>query len=132
MDQIKAEMHDATQSAEAMRADIESLSKRFQRIPTSYKCPLCRLPVMTGPFYSFHCGHAYHRSCLMHHMISNYLTVPMQQRVYTLDAQLKNMALTDDKDENNGRHALQEELDEAIASDCVTCGAIVIKTIDKP
>ena len=134
IEQIKAEMYDAARSAEAMRKEIENLDNRYVEISCDYKCPLCSLQVMTSNFFAFSCGHHFHSSCLANHVTDNYLTVPIQHRVRAIETEMRRLELVDREDKLSGQDydKLEKELHNLIATDCVVCGVIVVKTIDRP
>lgn len=65
IESLRAEMDDATQSAESIKKDIENLRSRFVTIDKEDKCWKCGLGLVTKGFYVFPCQHAFHADCLI-------------------------------------------------------------------
>lgn len=65
IEQLKAEMDEATASAESIKRDIENLSNRFVTIEAGDKCWKCGLGLVMRQFYVFPCQHAFHADCLI-------------------------------------------------------------------
>ncbi len=65
IDELKAEMDEATKNAEAIKQDIAALQKRFITVDATEKCAHCALALMTRQFYVFPCHHAFHADCLI-------------------------------------------------------------------
>ena len=63
--QLKAEMDDATQSADAIKRDIAELKNRFITIEPEETCSHCDGLLMQRQFYVFPCLHAFHADCLI-------------------------------------------------------------------
>ena len=57
---------------------------RFVQLSTTAKCHLCSVPLFTWNFYVFSCQHYFHAKCLLAHVMKEFLSAPMQQRVITL------------------------------------------------
>ncbi len=62
---LKAEMDEATKSAELIKADIKNLQNRFITLDALEKCSICNLPLLTRQFYVFPCQHTFHADCLI-------------------------------------------------------------------
>ncbi|KAJ3158697.1 hypothetical protein HDU86_002662 [Geranomyces michiganensis] len=69
IEELKAEMDEATNSAESIRLDIRDLRNRYTAIAVTESCYLCRLPLLTRQFYVFPCEHVFHADCLTGHII---------------------------------------------------------------
>lgn len=65
IERLKAEMDEATRSAEAIKSDLADLSQRFMVVDAAEKCSLCSMPLLTRQFYVFPCQHAFHADCLI-------------------------------------------------------------------
>ena len=65
IDELKAEMDEATKNAEAIKQDIAALHKRFITVDATEKCSHCALTLMTRQFYVFPCHHTFHADCLI-------------------------------------------------------------------
>ncbi|TPX64225.1 hypothetical protein SpCBS45565_g06048 [Spizellomyces sp. 'palustris'] len=69
IDELKAEMDEATKSAESIRLDIRELRNRYTTIPVAERCKSCRSPLLTRQFYVFPCEHVFHADCLSNQVI---------------------------------------------------------------
>ncbi|CAG8483434.1 620_t:CDS:10 [Paraglomus occultum] len=167
IEELKAEMEEATKSAESIRDDIRELRCRFAVVSTNEKCSLCDFPMLTRQFYIFPCQHGFHSDCLInkvkHHLnprqirrilelqekiaqeisnINHAVAKPLakpQTQAGGLDL-LKGLILPD-LTANSGDDVavvvpkvdqLKDELDDLVASECILCGDIMIKTIEEP
>lgn len=65
IDTLKAEMDEATKTAEAIKQDIAALKNRFITIDTNEQCCRCRTLLLTRQFYVFPCHHTFHADCLI-------------------------------------------------------------------
>ncbi|CAG8666814.1 6521_t:CDS:10, partial [Racocetra fulgida] len=151
IEDLKQEMEEATKSADSIRNDIRELRK---------KCSLCDSPLLTRQFYIFPCQHAFHSECLIQeHLntvqlrkilelqeqiakeISNFNRAPdntaRERNSFApggLD-RLKGLILPDVATHSGDDVAVvvsKDELDDLVASECVLCGDMMIKTIEKP
>merc|ERR1711972_857509 len=88
-------------------------------------------------FLSFSCKHKFHSSCLAE-TVMPHLSAPRQRRLAELQHQLANFTKgeggsLDSKTALPSRaEQAQGELDDLIASECVFCGDLMIRNIDKP
>lgn len=62
---LKAEMDEATRSAETIKQDIKNLQNRFVTLESTEKCSICGMALLTRQFYVFPCQHAFHADCLI-------------------------------------------------------------------
>ncbi|CAB4425152.1 unnamed protein product [Rhizophagus irregularis] len=146
IEELKSEMDEATKSAESIRLDIRELRCRFAVVTTGERCSICDLSLLTRPFYIFPCQHAFHAECMINR-VTNYLS--MGQLLHLSDLQQKIS-----KELNNVNHPpdpaaatyneddvavfvpkidqLKDELDDLVASECILCGDMMIKTIEQP
>ncbi len=65
IEDLKAEMDDASKSAQAIRSDIERLGSRFVTVDAMEKCGLCGEALLSRQFYVFPCRHSFHADCLI-------------------------------------------------------------------
>ncbi|KAH6916857.1 DigA protein [Coprinopsis sp. MPI-PUGE-AT-0042] len=84
---LKAEMDDATQTAEAIQKDIEALKYRFITIDAGEQCSTCSTLLLMRQFYVFPCHHAFHADCLIG-MAKEYLPPHALRRIIALQSQL--------------------------------------------
>ncbi|CEG66164.1 hypothetical protein RMATCC62417_02794 [Rhizopus microsporus] len=64
IDDIKAEMEEATKTGESIRLDIRELRSRFALVNPVERCYLCNSPLFNRAFYIFPCQHGFHADCL--------------------------------------------------------------------
>ncbi|DAZ97990.1 TPA: hypothetical protein N0F65_005148 [Lagenidium giganteum] len=173
IDQLKEEMHDYTQSAELIRADMQKLRKRCAIVSGNQRCELTGQNILGKEFYLFPCSHAFHASALRQEMMKhlnsfqrqtvkqliqklNELSTVMPsnagffQRPLTAALPFLNLSSSEketmtpgaDNDNKPGdaaaqstaqeREMVQQKLDEIIASECIFCGEVMIKSIHTP
>lgn len=65
IEDLKAEMEQATESARNIRTDIDRLSQRFVTVEPDDKCGICEQDVLQRQFFVFPCRHAFHADCLI-------------------------------------------------------------------
>jgi uncharacterized protein YxjI len=65
IDSLKAEMDEATKTAETIKQDITALKNRFITIDANELCSRCRSLLLTRQFYVFPCHHTFHADCLI-------------------------------------------------------------------
>lgn len=65
IEELKAEMDEATASAASIKRDIEGLANRFVTIEVADKCWKCGVGLTTRQFYVFPCQHMFHADCLI-------------------------------------------------------------------
>ncbi|WVQ94630.1 hypothetical protein IAU59_001710 [Kwoniella sp. CBS 9459] len=87
IDDLKAEMDEATASAESIRRDIEGLANRFVTIEPGDKCWKCGVNLTTRQFYVFPCQHVFHADCLIA-MAMEFLPAPSLRRILRLQDEL--------------------------------------------
>jgi len=140
------EMDEATQSAEAIRGDIRDLRNKYGIVAANSKCHLCNFPLLTRQFYLFPCQHYFHADCLTNEVMKH-LSPSQRQRVQDLNDKISKDPGKQPAYQPSSYSSMQSEpeavapseanqlrttLDELIASECVLCGDIMIKSIEKP
>ncbi|KAG0232703.1 hypothetical protein BGW42_007957 [Actinomortierella wolfii] len=65
IEELKAEMDEATNSAENIRIDVRELRSKFAVVASTEKCTTCDFPLLTRQFYIFPCQHTFHADCLI-------------------------------------------------------------------
>ena len=65
IDNLKAEMDEATKTAESIKQDIAALKNRFITIDSNELCSSCSTLLITRQFYVFPCHHTFHADCLI-------------------------------------------------------------------
>ncbi len=141
IEDLKTEMVSATNSAELIRKDIKDLRNKYGFVTGAQKCEVCRYPVLTRSFYLFPCQHVFHTSCLVDE-ISKHLDAVKLRRLQDLQRRVKELATIQDNANNNAPNGtlnglseddqVREEFDRMVASECILCGDVMIKSIVKP
>ncbi|KAG8844570.1 hypothetical protein FRB96_002999 [Tulasnella sp. 330] len=90
IESLKAEMDEATRSAESIKADIKNLQNRFVTLEATDKCAICANILLTRQFYVFPCQHCFHADCLIG-QVKEYLPAPSLRRLITLQNSLVRM-----------------------------------------
>jgi hypothetical protein len=65
IESLKLEMDEATQNAEAIKADVAALRNRFVTLDVGERCAKCKQGVFARQFYVFPCQHSFHADCLI-------------------------------------------------------------------
>eukprot|EP01112_Ceratiomyxa_fruticulosa_P020451 TRINITY_DN6960_c0_g1_i1.p1 TRINITY_DN6960_c0_g1~~TRINITY_DN6960_c0_g1_i1.p1 ORF type:complete len:978 (+),score=224.54 TRINITY_DN6960_c0_g1_i1:223-3156(+) len=146
IDELKAEMDEATHSAELIHQDIKELRNKYGYVGANQRCDICQYQVLTKQFYLFPCQHVFHADCLSSEILP-LLSGPARVRVRELQNKIANSVKEAPRQPSTGPSATEEismqnsttpqerlkkELDEYIASECPLCGDIMIRSIDKP
>ncbi|XP_029454450.1 vacuolar protein sorting-associated protein 18 homolog [Rhinatrema bivittatum] len=144
IEELKKEMEEATQSAKRIREDMQEMRNKYGLVEPQEKCAACDFPLLNRPFYLFLCGHMFHYDCLLQAVLPN---LPTYKQVKLEDLQ-KRLASTNQPPKS--RHRLKEEdsislgkgqqtreqikadIDDIVAAECVYCGELMIRSIDKP
>uniref|UniRef100_A0A8C7I2T9 Vacuolar protein sorting-associated protein 18 homolog n=1 Tax=Oncorhynchus kisutch TaxID=8019 RepID=A0A8C7I2T9_ONCKI len=150
IDELKQEMEEATESAKRIREDIQEMRNKYGVVENQEKCAACDFPLLNRPFYLFLCGHMFHYDCLFLE-VTPHLSTYKQTK---LDELQKKLAAATQTSKSRHRPATKEEggdtaslgkgsagvsreqiksdIDDIIACECVYCGELMIKSIDKP
>lgn len=132
IEELKSEMQEATESARTIRAGIHEMRNKYSIVPAQEKCSICSYPLLTRGFYVFPCHHAFHCDCLKNEILPN-LKEKQRAKVQDLFNQLYRTPRSDSATATPAsRESLKNELDDLIASECLYCGEIMIRTIDQP
>jgi len=135
---LKEDMAEASRSAGVIRDEIVQAKTDHQYVRATDRCSTCCDLLLSRPFYMFSCTHKFHSDCLAEAILPH-LAAPRQRKVIELQTQLETLARETDTTSLDSRTAMpskldqtQAELDDLIASECVFCGDIMVKNIDKP
>ncbi|KAL7317653.1 tethering complex subunit [Mucor circinelloides] len=139
IEDLKAEMDNATLSADHIRLDIRKLKKRFAIVEEDQMCCLCEYPLLTRQFYVFPCNHEYHADCLRNR-VTKYLPTRQIRKLADIQEQLSRefklartmQSLEDEKAITARIEDLRCQLDDIVAHQCVLCGDIMIDSIHVP
>ncbi|KAI7799511.1 vacuolar protein sorting-associated protein 18 homolog [Triplophysa rosa] len=142
--ELKQEMDEATESAKRIREDIQEMRNKYGVVDSQEKCATCDFPLLNRPFYLFLCGHMFHNDCLLQEVIPN-LSGYKQNKLEELQKKLAATTQTTKsrhrpKEEDTvslgkgqgSREQIKSDIDDIVASECVYCGELMIKSIDKP
>ncbi|XP_062973780.1 vacuolar protein sorting-associated protein 18 homolog isoform X2 [Elgaria multicarinata webbii] len=144
IEELKTEMEEATQSAKRIREDIQEMRNKYGSVEPQEKCAACDFPLLNRPFYLFLCGHMFHYDCLLQAVYPN---LPAYKQVKLEDLQKKLSATSqpskshhrlkdaDTASQGKGqpsREQTKADIDDIVAAECVYCGELMIRSIDKP
>ncbi|XP_033107072.1 vacuolar protein sorting-associated protein 18 homolog [Anneissia japonica] len=148
IEKLKQEMEYATESARSIRSDIQEMRNKYGIVGPQQKCSTCGFPLLSRTFYLFPCQHMFHSDCLIAEVLPNLSESKklkgqeLQRKLVTFGTQpttssssnaLSAGTSTPDVVTRRDLHdQLRNELDDIIAADCVNCGEIMIRSIDKP
>ncbi|KAJ1920861.1 tethering complex subunit [Tieghemiomyces parasiticus] len=132
---LRTEMDEATRNARAIQEDIRHLRNRFVLVAPGERCGLCDAPLLARQFYAFPCQHTFHADCLVRKVTAHMLP-RRRRRVADCQQQITRQLMargTEQAGSGTGHQLaqLKRELDGLVASECVLCGEMMIKTIDK-
>ncbi|KAJ8042892.1 Vacuolar protein sorting-associated protein 18-like [Holothuria leucospilota] len=139
---LKNDMDEASESAEAIRGDIHNMRNKYAVVTGQHKCAKCDSLLLSRAFYLYPCGHKFHTDCLISE-VTIHLSVAQRTRLSELEHQIsilqasskgahtarKGEDLTANRDELEN---LQNEIDDIVAAECVYCGDVMIRSVDKP
>ncbi|XP_070796134.1 vacuolar protein sorting-associated protein 18 homolog [Pituophis catenifer annectens] len=145
IEELKTEMEEATQSAERIRDDIQEMRNKYGSVEPQEKCAACDFPLLNRPFYLFLCGHMFHYDCLLQAVYPN---LPAYKQAKLEDLQKKMLAASQPSKSHHrhkdtadtlgqgkgqpSREQTKADIDDIVAAECVYCGDIMIRSIDKP
>ncbi|KAJ2852504.1 tethering complex subunit [Coemansia brasiliensis] len=149
---LRAEMDEATRTAEAMQSDMTTLKNRFAILSTEETCQVCNEPLWLRQFYAFPCQHSFHSDCLTRRVVSSCNRV-QRRRIQELQAQFSEITkqrrqlrltplmgkskssskpLESDEQLEQQQRRTKQQLDSLVAGECVLCGEAMIKSIAEP
>lgn len=139
--ELKDEMEEAYGSAERIRKDMSSHKGKYTFVRATDKCCMCANHLMARPFHLFpSCGHKFHTDCLTE-AVKPHLSLARQRRLEELLQDLASRKNENDDVESidsktlqlqSRKDELRAEVEDLIAGECIHCGDIMIKLIDKP
>lgn len=144
IEELKAEMRDYTESAELIRSDMKTIRKRVTFISGNQRCDLTGENILEKEFYVFPCGHAFHAAALrleMQKHLNSFQRENVKQLIQKLNSLPPDEPLHQKKQSTNEtdqpsavseRELVQSKLDSIVASECIYCGEVMIKTITMP
>ena len=147
---LRSEMEESNQAADRIRAEISQSKNEYLVVRATDTCKLCSAYLMMRPFHLFNCGHFFHTDCLTDE-VAKYLTPARKRRLDELSAEMsqlkaqsasrsakggEDVVSVDSKGTSGPRLSrkdqLRSELDDLMASQCLYCGDLMVKMIDKP
>ena len=154
--ELREEMDDSNRSADKIREEIQSYKNSYHFVRATDTCSLCKTGyLMERPFHLFGCGHKFHTDCLVYEVLP-LLSSGKRRKVeeiwkeinFVRHSNISNSnssaggSGSDDprwqqqqqpqQDKISRSEQLKMDLDDLVAADCVACGEIVVKMIDKP
>ncbi|CAK8677916.1 unnamed protein product [Clavelina lepadiformis] len=138
IDELKEEMDDATTSAHSIRGNIQDTRNRHLVVGETDRCWSCGRQLLTRGFYLFPCQHAFHSDCLWIEakplLIDTKREIAEQLHRELAALNQSQSGQSDDamKERRLRRQKLVLQLDETIANECILCGEIAVRAIDKP
>ncbi|PNF16669.1 putative vacuolar protein sorting-associated protein 18 [Cryptotermes secundus] len=133
---LKEEMEEATKSAQVIREEIQAFRNRYAFVEARDGCSICELQLLMRPFYLFPCGHRFHSDCLLTEL--NPMLPPRKRnKLHDLQRQLATFSARDDNVSMgsatlSARDQVKSDIDSIIASECLYCGEMMIRAIDRP
>nr|XP_023658140.1 vacuolar protein sorting-associated protein 18 homolog [Paramormyrops kingsleyae] len=144
IDELKQEMEEATESARRIREDIQQMRNKYGVVESQEKCATCDFPLLNRPFYLFLCGHMFHYDCLFQEVtphLSSYKQAKLDELQKKLAAasqpskarhRIREEDTATPGKEQLSREQIKSDIDDIVAAECVYCGELMIKSIDKP
>ena len=132
-------MEGAYDDARAIREEIQKFKGRYIMAKASDRCAICRSFLLSKPFHLFVCSHKFHTDCLIG-AVTPHLSTARRRKVRDLLAALDDGLLSGGDPDTvsacslklSKRDQARAELDDLVASECIFCGEIMVKMIDKP
>ncbi|KAH7104620.1 Pep3/Vps18/deep orange family-domain-containing protein [Auriculariales sp. MPI-PUGE-AT-0066] len=87
IDKLRGVMDDATAGADAIKQDIEALSRRAIGVDSGERCARCAFALLTRQFYVFPCQHSFHADCLIA-LNKEYLPPAALRKIVSLQTEL--------------------------------------------
>jgi hypothetical protein len=122
VDRLKHQMDDSARSSTSIRLQISELAHRYAVISAGEACSICGYPLLTRQFYVFPCRHAFHADCLVT-KLKEEGGQTLRRRIAEVQGELGHGG-----DEHRKR--AMEEFDEVVASECVLCGDLMVRSVD--
>lgn len=144
IEELKQEMEEATESAKRIREDIQEMRNKYGVVESQEKCAACDFPLLNRPFYLFLCSHMFHYDCLLQEVIPHLSAYKhskleeLQKKLLTTSQPTKSRHRPKEEDAVSlgkgqlSRQQIKSDIDDIIAAECVYCGELMIKSIDKP
>lgn len=136
---LRDEMDESNKAADGIRQEIQEYKNRYIFVKASETCSICHSYLMARGFHLFNCGHKFHTDCLVKEIMP-YLSAGRRRKVEEIQAEMANLVhLSEDTQSVDSRTVrlsrkdqLRNDLDELIANECLFCGELMVKMIDRP
>lgn len=93
--QLKHELSDQSKNAEYLRDKNRRSKNKFITVNPFQTCEICYQELLSKAFYVFHCGHGYHRDCLLdsieNYETKNYRLSSMIELIRGFHSEIKNI-----------------------------------------
>jgi vacuolar protein sorting-associated protein 18 len=120
IEDLRANMEDATQSADMLRSDIRDLKHRRATLAATQKCDHCGKALLSRRFFLFPCSHGWHSDCILvvwkGLLRGNSRSDIVQLQTGALDGKIED----------------ERRLEDMVSSECALCGEVMIDSIDMP
>uniref|UniRef100_A0A182QU31 Vacuolar protein sorting-associated protein 18 homolog n=1 Tax=Anopheles farauti TaxID=69004 RepID=A0A182QU31_9DIPT len=147
----RRDMEESAKSANRVRQELQSFRSRSVTIGAQEQCAICSVYLMVKPFAVFHCGHKFHADCLERQVVP-FLTPAKAARLTMLKQNLASLQHAADSGAGSAagtvepssavaaatlptvshKEKLKSEIEAIISSDCLYCGEVMIRSLDKP
>ncbi len=153
IEELRKEMEESNRAADRIRSEIASAKNEYQVVRATDTCRLCSTYLMTRPFHLFTCNHYFHTDCLTDE-VAKYLSPARKRKLEELLAELARFKESDNSVGGGGgrrpmteevasvdsrgtaklskKDQLRAELDELMAGQCLYCGDLMVRQVDKP
>lgn len=89
---LKTELEEQSKNAEDLREKNRKFKNKFISVHPTQTCEICFTSLLSQTFYAFHCGHGFHRECLLeelqHYETKNYKLVSKVELLRTFAGEI--------------------------------------------
>ncbi|PIK61318.1 putative vacuolar protein sorting-associated protein 18-like [Apostichopus japonicus] len=140
---IRADIHNMRNNLEVFIADVHKMMDKVRRRDRSTQMRQMRSPLLSRAFYLYPCGHKFHADCLIKE-VTIHLSPTQRIHLSELEHQISSLKVSNSKRPQMPRKGddltpnreemerLQTQIDDIVAAECVYCGDVMIRSIDKP
>ncbi len=149
IEQLRETMDQSTNAADQIRSDIQKLGMSYGFVDGQGRCQVCEGPVLTREFYLFPCQHAFHANCMVDQMMAAEFDDAQKHKFNSLMTQIRQLEQSSAKvnaqgggggggatSAEEGKRSkiakLKNALDDLVAPECLLCGVVSIRQINRP
>jgi hypothetical protein len=143
--ELRSEMEESNEAADRIRSEIAKAKNEYLVVRATDTCRLCSTYLVTRPFHLFGCGHYFHTDCLTDE-VATFLTPARRKRLEELISEMSKIKANNASSSSevmsldsrlgtawlSKRDQIRSELDDVMASQCLYCGDLMVKMIDRP